>query len=157
MKHPQKSTIIVIKNAFSPIICGRVWRPPTKTTAGAHRNAQTGKLTILIPREIASSIVTVDIALGKHFGLVKAPRGEWRFVGDADCFDELRLWQILSEVIASPMVYVAVSRHDAQLVAQDVVCSLACKYLCQGDVRIADAMLRNFVELSRVGAACLEK
>jgi hypothetical protein len=86
-------------------------------------------------------------------GVVKEPRGEWRYVGDGQDIEESGLQAILEDSITSPNAYIAVSRHEARYVARADLHCLAKAFLSQGDVRIADSELRNFVEISRLGVA----
>ena len=92
-------------------------------------------------------------ALFNPRGPVKESRGEWHYVGDGRHIEESRLQTILAGSITSPEAYIAVSRREARYVARAALHGLAESFLSQGDVRIADAELRNFVEISRIGVA----
>jgi hypothetical protein len=58
---------------------------------------------------------------------------------------------VIDETIASPQAYIGVSRQEAQFVPRTELSKWTLAYLCKGDVRIADASLRHFIEVSRVG------
>jgi hypothetical protein len=92
-------------------------------------------------------------ALFNPRGPVKEARGEWLYVGDGQHIEESRLQSILAESITSPKAYIAVSRLEARYVARASLHDLAESFLSQGDVRVADSELRNFVEISRLGVA----
>lgn len=92
-------------------------------------------------------------ALFEPRGPAGEPTGEWSFVGDADCFDQKRLRELISHWGEGSEVFVAVSRTQAVQITAESVGPTVQQFLPLGEVRIADTRLTHFVQVAAVGVA----